>query len=161
MKVRLAVVADVVLIIAGMAVLASYAAPIIRSATAKPPIDYKVGDRVQQKGRLRLDGTTFVLDTSSKCGYCTASMPLYAEMLRRGARLVAVTAEDVEVNRSYLAQHKVLPEAVLPIAETGLRFLGTPSLLCLDRAGTVRGAWAGKLSPKWGKGYSGADRGTG
>lgn len=147
-KIRLATVADVLLILAGLAVLTSYGLPLVRAARSKPTTIYKVGDRLPGVEKLSLKGPTFVLFTSSKCGYCIASMPLYAKMIQKGARIIATTAEDLAVHKAFLSAHGVTPESVRPIADTGLKFKGTPSLLFVDGAGVVRGIWGGQPSPE-------------
>lgn len=147
-KLRLATVADVVLILASLTVLTTYGLPLVRAARSRPPAVYKVGDQLAGAERLSLKGPTFVLFTNSRCGFCVASMPLYAKMVEKGARVIATTAEDLEVHKAFLSAHGVTPESVRPIAAMGLKFAGTPSLLYVDAAGIVRGVWLGKQSPE-------------
>jgi hypothetical protein len=154
LKIRsLDTVANVVVIAAAGAVLMGFvtAKSSSPSGSRAPTNDiavYKVGDLVQPRGEMQFSGETFLLFTRSTCGYCTKSMPLYRSMLEKGARIIAVTAEDVEVNRAYLAENQVFPKVVLPLAETGLRFRVTPSVISVDSRGAVTGTWWGFQTEK-------------
>jgi hypothetical protein len=137
---------NVVVIAAGLVVLAAYAKPWLSPppAARSAAETYAVGDRIRSTTDLRLDRQTFLLYTKSTCAYCDASMGLYREMIEKGARVIAFTAEDPEFNRAYLASHKVSPERVLPLKGSGIAFRVTPSLVLVDQEGTVVRAWWGK-----------------
>jgi hypothetical protein len=147
---RLETIANAVVISAGLVVLAAYLKPWLdpppspRSAVET----YAVGDRVELSGDVRIDRDTFLLYTRSKCAYCDASMELYRQLIDKGARVIAVTAEQTEMNQSYLAGHRVRPERVLAVAGSGLRFRVTPSLVLVNRDAKVVNAWWGKQDKK-------------
>lgn len=98
--------------------------------------------------------STVVLFVRSSCQYCTASMPFYARLRRQmetaadrqGLRLVMVTTDDLETASSYLAQHSLKVDQLLPNTRTPDRIWATPTVVVLSSSGTVKGAWTGQLS---------------
>lgn len=145
-RLRLETLSNVVVIAAGLVVLAAYARPWFSSqpAARSAAETYVIGDRIRSTSDVTFDKHTFLLYTKSTCAYCDASMGLYRDMIAKGARVIAFTAEDAEVNRGYLASHKVSPEKVLPLRGSGIAFRVTPSLVLVDREGTVVNTWWGK-----------------
>lgn len=147
---KLDTIANILIVAAALTVLGGSARSWLVSAITPPPPPppepigaYTVGDRLAPIVGIVFDDQTFLLVTRSSCAFCARSMPLYQEMKRRGARIIAVAAEDVEVNRAYLAANGVVADAVVTLAESGLTIQSVPALLSVDSRGTVTGAWWG------------------
>ena len=149
-KPRLETIANLVIIVAGLAVSTAYVRPLLTTPPTKANTvqTYAPGDRIRQNDKLSFSGSTFLLFSKSGCKFCDASMPLYKELISRGARLIAIAGEDVETNRSYLAQHGVKPETIVNLKDSGLRFEATPSLVLVNSDGRVLKTWWGKQDDK-------------
>jgi hypothetical protein len=50
--------------------------------------------------------------------------------------------------QSYLRSHFLLIDAVVRLANAGLRIAATPTLLLANRSGVVAQVWQGKLQPQ-------------
>jgi hypothetical protein len=93
------------------------------------------------------NGQTLLLAVSDKCHFCSESGPFYqrlAEQHRKG-RLVAVLPQPVDQGKTYLDKLNVAVDDIrqAPLTTMGVR--GTPSLVLVDKAGTVVKSWVGKL----------------
>ena len=93
---------------------------------------------------------TLIMITASTCHFCRESLPFYRTMVTRarraGARIVAVTAEDPDVNRTYLETAGVPVDAVVSASQADIPIRGTPTLILVTRNGSVMKSWVGKLS---------------
>lgn len=148
------VTGSILTVVAAVAVLAHLGRTYYREFNApEPAAPLAVGSRIQNTPALHLDRTKLVLlGTASTCRFCTASMPFYQRLTEvatgNGARVVAFTYEDLEVNRSYLSKHHVQVDSVVSTDESGLSLRSTPFLIVVDSAGTVVGSWQGQLNPQ-------------
>jgi hypothetical protein len=84
-------------------------------------------------------------------------MPFYRRLtaVRAGdsgsSRIIAVGPETVEAIKGYFRQHGVPLEAAVtlqPGHASRLKVSGTPTLILVDRNGSVLGVWIGKLKPE-------------
>jgi peroxiredoxin len=75
-------------------------------------------------------------------------MAFYAQLGKRGARVVGVTTESIEANRAFWAAGGAVPTAILSARESGLSISATPTVIVVNRQGVVLGAWVGKLDEK-------------
>jgi hypothetical protein len=113
---------------------------------------------VQLKGKqvsvpgleLRSGGPTVLIALSSRCPFCSKSMPFYRRLssLRREGkafRLVVVSSEQSDTLKPYIAAEGVSVDSVLstPLPPLGIR--AVPTLLLLGSEGTVVGVWGGAL----------------
>jgi len=95
--------------------------------------------------------STVVLFVRSTCHYCTESMPFYQALAaigrraRTGARIVAVSSEPEDTLRAYLRSHALDVDSVVSLPENPLGLRATPTLLVIDRAGTLVDARVGRL----------------
>jgi hypothetical protein len=121
---------------------------IVPPAAVRP---YKPGERLTSTKALTFTtaSQTLILITASNCHFCTESMPFYRTLVDQahavGARLVAATAEPLDMNRQYLRSNGVNVDDVISSIENGLRFRGTPTLVLVSSNGEVVNAWDGKL----------------
>lgn len=96
------------------------------------------------------NGRTLVLAISTRCHFCTDSAPFFRRISKEkpaGTKLLAVLPQAVEESRKYLDQEGVRVDEVKEAALDSIKVSGTPTLLLVDKAGTVADVWAGKLEP--------------
>ncbi len=119
---------------------------------AQQSLDYPPGSQIQDSGHLALAGSslTLVLMTSSSCHFCAESLPFYRRITPKahsdGVRVVAITREDPDVNKNYLAASGVAVDDVLFADDDGIRVAATPTLLLLRSDGSIVNSWVGKLT---------------
>ena len=94
------------------------------------------------------NGRTLILAISTKCHFCTESAPFFQRIGKeraKGVRLLAVFPQPVADSQKYLQSEAVQVDDVrhTTLASIGVR--GTPTLLLVDKNGTVDDAWQGKL----------------
>jgi thioredoxin-related protein len=90
---------------------------------------------------------------STTCRYCTASIPFYQKLAqqrseRAGLKLVAVMPQGIQESREYLSKHGIPVDEVRQAALDEVNVSGTPTLIEVDRSGTVVRSWVGKLPPE-------------
>ena len=92
---------------------------------------------------------TLIMALHSECAFCLESMPFYRRVTNRMSDsqiVVAAMWDDTNVGQ-YLAQHKVVPDALVHVDAETLPVSGTPTLLMVDATGLVTHAWVGMLTP--------------
>jgi hypothetical protein len=155
---RLDKAANIAVIVAAMFTVVVYARAWL---TASPPprtapAGYTVGEVLPP-----LDGVSYaasdrslILFVSSGCHFCTESMPFYGTLVStRNARnahvaLIALSRESPGDLQHYLAAHGVtLDRAISTAGRTDLKFLGTPTMVLVDRKGAIQQVWVGALQP--------------
>jgi|SRR5690348_3921962 len=81
------------------------------------------------------------------CPYCTASAPLYKQLIedaaKRKVKCVAVLPNSPEEARNYLQYLDLQIENVQTSPLAPFKVTGTPTILYVDEAGIVRSAWFG------------------
>lgn len=94
---------------------------------------------------------TILLALSNKCHFCSESAPFYQRLTRelaqrKDVRLVAVFPQETEEAKRYLSDLAVPIADVRQgeLASIGVR--GTPTLIIVDRTGTIKQSWTGRLS---------------
>jgi thioredoxin-related protein len=101
-----------------------------------PGIDWSKSDR------------TLLLALSTGCHFCSESAPFYQNLEQQklnDVRLLALFPQPVEDGRIYLNKLGVSVSEIVqsPLASVGVS--GTPTLLLIDKQGTVINSWIGKL----------------
>jgi AhpC/TSA family len=94
---------------------------------------------------------TVVLALSNKCHFCSESAPFYQRLTRelaqrKDVRLVAVFPQETEEAKKYLNQLAVPIADVRQGSLGSLGVRGTPTLMIVDRTGTIKQSWTGRLS---------------
>jgi hypothetical protein len=125
------------------------------SPAAARPAPMEPGMKVELHKALRSERArgSLVLALSTNCQYCTASMPFYGtlaalDVVRDGRiHLSAVSLQPEEQMRAYLDTHAVPVPSVVLFRDSGLVIQGTPTLVLVDRSGTVVNSWSGQLRP--------------
>lgn len=96
---------------------------------------------------------SLVLALSTNCQYCTDSMPFYRTLAALDVvsdgriQLAAVSLQPEEQMRAYLESHQIAVRPVVLFRDSGLAIRGTPTVVLVDRSGTVVNSWAGQLQP--------------
>lgn len=94
---------------------------------------------------------TVVIALSNKCHFCTESAPFYQRLTRevaaaKNVRVVAVFPHEVGEGKKYLEGLNV---PIADIAQAQLNSFGvrgTPTLVIVDKSGTVKQSWVGRLT---------------
>lgn len=116
---------------------------------------YSVGERIDEVGGVDFQGSaqTLVMALREDCGYCRASVPFYrklTEALRKrpegATRLVVMSTDSVPAMSAYLKANDIQVDHVAAYRAGDLKIPGTPFLVLVDRAGTVKRVWRGKLA---------------
>jgi hypothetical protein len=120
-----------------------------------------VMDGVEREIRVELPAAVFgdtgkgpvaLLVLSTKCRFCTESVPFYRRLLRSEVvqqgrlSLGVVSLQPVDEMRRYLAANDLAIERVIPGSLLGLRVRGTPTLVLLNETGVVESSWVGRLN---------------
>jgi peroxiredoxin len=90
-----------------------------------------------------------VLVLSTTCGFCSQSAPFYKELVpdaeQRGIQVIAVLPQALSESRSYLDGLGVDVQNILQSPLDSVKAKATPTLLIVDKTGTINKAWVGKL----------------
>jgi hypothetical protein len=95
---------------------------------------------------------TLLLVVHSECKFCAASFPFYRTLLERrqttnsSVRFVGVSTEPTEDLKAYFTKSAALPDEFVSI-DKGTP-VATPTLVLVDRSGTVMREWTGLLDAK-------------
>jgi hypothetical protein len=158
MREKLDTIATTLLILACLAVIgdvawrrlsaASSTAP-ARAAATRPGAPEKL-TWLGQTGFSRAERTVAIAIRES-CGYCTASMPFYRELVAQqrqsSFRLVAVTTDSATRCEAYLRSHDVAVDDIVVVTPDRLGVQGTPTLIVIARDGSVEHVATGQLDP--------------
>jgi hypothetical protein len=143
-------VTNVAILAACVALVVAAIRPGLAARAPGPPPGPVVGDRLEGIDGLELAGheQTLLVAVSSRCRYCTESMPLYRQLLdwrqEERTQVVVASAESAAVTAAYLAEHGVEPDRILEVA-AGEIGTATPTLLDVSRSGEVRVVIVGRL----------------
>jgi hypothetical protein len=111
----------------------------------------KAGDKVTLPG---FDWTrserTLVMALSVNCHYCTESAPFYQQLTAEVSKhpnthLLSVLPQTTEAGRKYLSELGITIEDVRQVPLNAVGVAGTPTLILVDKEGTVKRVWVGKL----------------
>jgi thioredoxin-related protein len=105
----------------------------------QPSIDYGAAPR------------TLISVLSTKCNYCTESLPFYRRLLElptaaKRTRIVAVFPNSKTEVEQYKERNQLTLESVAALNYNTLNVTGTPTLILIDSNGRVLDFWVGKLS---------------
>ena len=122
---------------------------------APEPNAIKAGDKL-----ANLDGwdwaahdQTLVLGLRKGCHFCEDSAPFYQRLTAQqqagaNSTIVAVFPDAAEAVKEVVQSEGLRVHALAGVPLERLKISGTPTLLLVDRSGTVMNAWTGMLSPR-------------
>jgi hypothetical protein len=96
------------------------------------------------------NGRTLILAISTRCHFCSDSVPFFKRIERerpKDVKLLAVLPQPVDEARKYLDDEGVHVDEVRQAAPQSIGVAGTPTLLLVDASGKVSDVWRGKLRP--------------
>jgi hypothetical protein len=157
MKVKLETIANLTIVITGVAMTALLVSRFVAERQQPPPPisrQYQVGEKMAAGFPVDFSSSaqTLLLVLSSRCHYCSESVPFYRDVLdahradARFTRLVAIGLEDKTTLQEYLTQQGLAFDDVVTVTQDNFKVVGTPTLLLVDRLGTVKGVWPGLLN---------------
>ncbi len=93
---------------------------------------------------------TLVVAISTTCHYCSESAGFYQRLAAqskqaKNVHLMAVLPQGTAEAREHLTKEGVEIADVRQMPLAQIHVLGTPTLILVDRAGTVKSVWVGKL----------------
>jgi len=138
-------------------------ATVVRQGERPAPGDAQRTDRPASTGpavgtQIALPGVnwsdsdqTVVLALSNKCHFCTESAPFYQKLTRELAdqkkvRVLAVFPQNTDEGKKYLDGLNVPIAEVEQATLDSLGVRGTPTLVIVDKSGTVQQSWVGRLT---------------
>lgn len=126
------------------------------TVNGRPPSgpSYQLGEQLPQIDGINFAhaSKTLILAVSSRCKYCTESMPFYARLAKErsaaGYRIVIVGFESEATLREYVGGHSLDVDGLKSIKQNDLKVSGTPTLILADASGKVQGEWRGLLGER-------------
>jgi thioredoxin-related protein len=96
---------------------------------------------------------TLLIVLSTNCHYCTESAPFYQRLVQQKARrkdihLVAILPESAGEAQKYLSAQGISVDEIRQSAPNAVYARSTPTLILVDRTGSVIETWVGKLPPQ-------------
>jgi hypothetical protein len=155
MKSKIELVANVILIAFAVVVGSVFLKDRLSPAAPESSV-VKVGDRLKNLAGWdwAAHDQTLVLGRRKGCHFCEDSAPLYqrltAQRRQEGSKfpIVAVFPDTGDTVKEVLLSEGLGVRAPAGVPLETLKISGTPTLLLVDRSGTVLNAWIGVLSPQ-------------
>lgn len=105
---------------------------------ALPGVDWGKGDR------------TLLMVLATNCRFCTESAPFYQQLAQEKARrghgaIIAILPQGADEAKKYLDDHGIAVDEIKQATLISIGVRATPTLLLVDRTGSVIDSWVGKL----------------
>lgn len=132
----------------------SYLLPASQKPSAVESEEVKIGTRITLPNvDWSKSNRNLVLVLSASCHFCSESTPFYQKLAqtktgRGDVRMIAVLPQKVEEAQAYLNEHNLSVDEVRQANPNTIDVRGTPTLVLVDRNGTVVDSWKGKLPPE-------------
>ncbi len=140
-----------VALLLGVVLVKRYLWPAAPQPTAIENVQIKPGTKLLLPGMEWNKGDrTLLLVLSTTCRFCTESAPFYQRLAREKAKngsvnLVAVLPQSVGESQKYLNDLGVSVDDIKQAQLAALPVRVTPTLIIVDRTGSVTESWIGKL----------------
>ena len=142
----LEVSANVGIIIVALIVIGNFVASKWRTKRVET---LTTGSKVSLSGVKWEDGTTLVLALQKGCRFCDESAPFYRRLWQQRSssepRMIAVVPGDKAEVSKYLDELGVVVDGIVNASLADIHVSATPTLVLVDRSGTVSNVWVGKL----------------
>ena len=155
---KIQTISNVAIIIAALLLsgflVKSYLLPASQKPSAVESEEIKVGTRIALPNvDWSKSDKNLVLALSTSCHFCSESAPFYQKLAqlkagRGDVRLIAALPQTVTEAQAYLSEHNLLVDEVRQTSLDTIDVRGTPTLVLVDRNGTVVDSWKGKLPPE-------------
>jgi hypothetical protein len=153
---KLTIAANIAIIIAVIAILASLARndSIARSRSTSstgqlPRPSALVGHTFPVQQSWSPYNKTIVLALAVGCHFCSASAPFYKDLAGYASthhiNLVALLPQGLEESRAYLKELGLTIPTVQQVNFMDIKVVGTPTLFLVDSQGVVQKVWEGQL----------------
>lgn len=98
----------------------------------------------------QLNGKTLLIALNTECSYCRESLPFYRKLVdanrsNNKLHIVAVFPNRAEEVARYMKENDLGLESVAEVSFAPLMISGTPSIILINKDGTVTDFWIGKL----------------
>jgi hypothetical protein len=126
----------------------------------KPPTSPPGASALRKGMKVPMDGVdwaqnglTLVLALQKDCHFCTESANFYQRLVehtrgRSGVKLVAVLPQTSDEASQYLKGLKIEIADIRQSSLATIGVRGTPTLILVDKDGTVKESWVGRLPPE-------------
>ncbi|MCM3871403.1 MAG: redoxin family protein [Pyrinomonadaceae bacterium] len=116
--------------------------------------------RIEPGMKLSLSGVdwnksdkTLLMVLSTNCRYCTESAPFYQRVARQkvghnNVKLIAVLPQSSGEAQQYLSTHGITVDETRQSVPRAVYARATPTLIVVDKNGSVIESWVGKLPPE-------------
>lgn len=96
---------------------------------------------------------TLLIVLSTNCHFCTESAPFYQRLAQQKAKrqdlqLVAILPQSAGEAQKYLSAQGIAVDEIRQSAPNAVYARSTPTLILVDRNGSVIESWVGKLPPQ-------------
>jgi len=124
-----------------------------RTAQRQPPEMVKPGMKFSLPGfDWSKKDSHIVLVLRKGCHFCSESAPFYQQLARgvvnrTDVELVAALPQNASDAQQYLNEIQLPITEVRQVDMTAMKVRGTPTILLVDKTGTVTDVWIGKLQP--------------
>jgi Redoxin len=141
----------VVAILLGVLLVQHYLLPTPPNREAVERAQLKPGTKLSLSGvDWGKSSRTLLMVLSTNCRYCTESAPFYQRIAQEKAghgdvSLVAVLPQSANEATEYLTNHGIVVDDIKQASSVDISVRGTPTLIIVDRAGSVVDSWVGKL----------------
>ena len=154
MKGKIEAAANIIVIVLAVALGSVFLKDRLSSALPEPNA-VKAGDKLPN-----LDGwdwsaheQTLVLGLRKGCHFCEDSTPFYHRLIAQqqggsNSAIVAVFPDTADTVKEVVQSERLGVHALAGVPLDRLKVDATPTLLLVDRSGTVLNAWIGMLSPR-------------
>lgn len=93
---------------------------------------------------------TLLMVLSTNCHFCTDSAPFYQQIAqqktgRGDVRLITILPQNVSESQQYLSAHGIAVDEIRQPTRDAVYAKATPTLIIVDRTGSVIQSWVGKL----------------
>jgi hypothetical protein len=156
MKTKIESAANLIVITVALVVASVFLKDRFFSPAPSEPDAVKAGDKLANLGGWNWGehDQTLVLVLRKGCHFCEDSVPFYQRLTsQHGERdsntaIVAVFPDSVDTVKGLVQSEELRVRVLAGVPLEVLKASGTPTLLLVDRTGTVLKAWIGVLSPR-------------
>jgi len=141
----------VVAILLGGTLVYRYLRPASPAPTSVERVQVKPGTKLSLSGVDWGKGDrTLLLVLSTTCRFCTESAPFYQRLAQEkakngGVSLIAVLPQSIGESQKYLTGLGVSVDDIRQAPPDAVKAVATPTLIMVDRTGSVTQSWVGKL----------------